>query len=827
MNELGPEADLDRILAKRPPDQSSLIGLLQDIQEAHGYVSNQAMIALGRTLGIPTSKIHGVATFYNQFRFEAPGKFHIQVCRGTACHVKGSAQILSAIENELNIVSGQRTRDGVFSLEVVACIGACGLAPVIAVNGKFHASVDPDRVRRLLRSYRKEADQVPVPESAPSDSIADAGQKARLDPERERIESMRYLLERIGAGADQAEVPTERLLRLRRQKVTLPTVYVGGGTCGLGAGADRVLYAAREHAKLRGIQVEVVELGCLGLCADEPIVEIQLPSRPKLTFAKVQEQEFPALFDAVLSGAVPTERLLGQSPVEGQLKWPDVARLDQHPFFVHQTRHVLERCGIIDPGSIDEAIAFGAYQALGRILKDRTPAEACELVEKSGLRGRGGGGFSTGTKWKLALSTPADQRIFICNADEGDPGAFMDRAVIEGDPHRVLEGLAIGAYAIGASKAYIYIRAEYPLAITRLEQAIAQAKAYGLLGENLLGSGFSLEVVIKKGAGAFVCGEETALINSIEGRRGSPRPRPPYPTERGVFGVPTVINNVETLANVAGIVLHGPDWFRSLGTAASKGTKVFALSGKIQRTGLVEVAMGTSLRRIVCDIGGGAEPGRALKAVQIGGPSGGCVPTEHLDIEIDYESLRTVGAMMGSGGLVVMDDRTCMVDVAKFFMGFIQRESCGKCIPCREGTKRMLEVLQSISRNYRNERDHQALDRFQGVTKLESLAQVIRDTSLCGLGNSAPNPVVSTLRWFRKEYEEHVYDRKCSAGVCKELLSYSIDPEACRGCGVCVKRCPADAILGTRGYPYAISPDRCVGCGACLEACRLDAVRTA
>jgi NADH:ubiquinone oxidoreductase subunit F (NADH-binding)/NAD-dependent dihydropyrimidine dehydrogenase PreA subunit len=453
-----------------------------------------------------------------------------------------------------------------------------------------------------------------------------------------------------------------------------------------------------------------------------------------------------------------------------------------------------------------------------------TPAEVCDLVELSGLRGRGGGGFPAGRKWRLAQATPGDQKYMICNADEGDPGAFMDRAVIEGDPHRVVEGLAIAAYGVGATKAYIYIRAEYPLAIRRLRDALSQARGCGLLGHNILDSGTDLDVHIKMGAGAFVCGEETALMNSIEGRRGMPRPRPPYPALSGLFGKPTAINNVETLANVPEIVRRGSGWFSSVGTPGSKGTKVFALSGKVERTGLIEVAMGTTIRRIVTGIAGGVPGGKALKAVQIGGPSGGCIPDAHLDIEIDYESLKNFGAIMGSGGLVVMDEDNCMVDLAKYFMDFIQRESCGKCIPCREGTRRMLEILTAITTGRRDEKTRQALERFRGVVYLEQLGDVIRKTSLCGLGQTAPNPVLSTLRWFRDEYEAHVFDRRCPAGSCSSLLVYSVDPEKCRGCTICAKKCPAGAILGASRSAHHIVAERCVGCGSCLEACPFGAI---
>ncbi len=588
----------------------------------------------------------------------------------------------------------------------------------------------------------------------------------------------------------------ERLALVRREKVTRPVVFVGAGTCGLGAGAARTIKAVKRYLADHHLEADVVEVGCIGLCSAEPLVDVQLAGKARVCFEHVTEDCVPGLFDAIVSGKLPSDGVLGQFRTAEGEAWPGVPFLDEHPFFAPQMRRVLVNCGVIDPNRIEEYIARGGYQAFASVIRTRTREEVCDLVERSGLRGRGGGGFPTGTKWRFALKAEAEQKYLVCNADEGDPGAFMDRAVIEGDPHRVLEGMAIAAYAIGASKAYVYIRAEYPLAIRRLVEAIDQAKTYGLLGERILESGINLDIVIKKGAGAFVCGEETALINSIEGRRGMPKPRPPFPAVRGLFGKPTVINNVETLANLPTIVQEGPEVFAAIGTEKSKGTKVFALSGHVVRTGLIEVAMGTTIRRIVFDIGGGITGGRSYKAAQMGGPSGGCIPTQHLDIEIDYESLKTVGAMMGSGGLVVMDDRTCMVDVAKFFMDFIQRESCGKCIPCREGTRRMLEILQSVTRARRNEAGHQALERFKSVMYLTRLAEVIKDTSLCGLGQSAPNPVLSTLRWFRDEYDAHVFERHCPAGACRELLLYRIEPELCKGCTLCAKKCPAEAIMG-------------------------------
>jgi len=614
---------------------------------------------------------------------------------------------------------------------------------------------------------------------------------------------------------------------LRRETLARPMIYVGAGTCGLAAGAAKTLEAAKKYLKDSKLEADILEVGCIGLCAVEPLLDVQLPGQARVSFLRATGDTVPALLDSVFRDKAPLkDQVLGQFE-DGGKRWPKVPLLSEHPFFGKQLRFVLKHVGIVDPNSIQEHIARGGYGAFLKVIHTMTPAQACDAVEASGLRGRGGGGFPTGKKWKIALASDADQKYIICNADEGDPGAFMDRSVIEGDPHRVLEGIAIGAYAIHASKAYVYIRAEYPLAIKNLKKAIADAKAYGLLGENIYGSGFDLDVIIKMGAGAFVCGEETALMNSIEGRRGMPRPRPPYPAVKGLFGKPTVINNVETFANVPEIMSQGPAAFAAIGTKGSKGTKVFALSGKVNRTGLVEIPMGTTLKEIVFDIGGGIENGLAFKAVQIGGPSGGCIPLSHIDIQVDYESLKTVGAMMGSGGLVVMDEKTCMVDVAKFFMDFIKRESCGKCIPCREGTLRMLEILKAITRHRRNEKDADALARFSGIMNLENLSQVIRETSLCGLGQTAPNPVLSTLRWFRDEYEAHIFERKCPAGACTEMLEFSIDSDKCKGCTLCVKGCPTQAIVGKPKVPHYIIAEKCISCGSCRTVCKFKAVSAA
>jgi len=556
---------------------------------------------------------------------------------------------------------------------------------------------------------------------------------------------------------------------LRRETVSRPVIYVGAGTCGLGAGADRTLEQIRAYCVSRMLDVEVIEVGCLGLCSEEPMVDIQLPGKARVSFANVTADKVDGLLGQALAGTISKDMLLGQFRSSSLPAYEAVPFLDQHPFLALQKRWVLANSGLVDFNSIDEYIARGGYSALFKLLHSKTSQEVVDHLIASGLRGRGGGGFPTGKKWQMALNTPSDQKYMICNADEGDPGAFMDRAVCESDPHRLLEGMITGCYAIGASKAYIYIRAEYPLAIQNLKTAIAKAKAYGLLGENILGSGFSLDIVIKMGAGAFVCGEETALMHSIEGKRGMPRPRPPYPIQSGLFGKPTVINNVETFANVPTIMQNGPAAFANLGTVGSKGTKVFAMSGMVRRTGLVEVPMGTPIRSVVFGVGGGIPNGKKCKAVQIGGPSGGCIPEASLELTCDYEELKNFGAIMGSGGLVVLDENTCMVDLAKYFMEFIQSESCGKCIPCREGTRRMLDILKSITQNRKNEQGLDPLLRMKGVMLLQELGESIRRSSLCGLGQTAPNPVLSTLKWFRDEYEAHIFERRCPSGTCREL----------------------------------------------------------
>ncbi|MBN1319981.1 MAG: NADH-quinone oxidoreductase subunit NuoF [Thermoleophilia bacterium] len=612
------------------------------------------------------------------------------------------------------------------------------------------------------------------------------------------------------------DMRADRLARVRRGGEGT-VLFVGAGTCGRANGALHIIDKIRKYLEAQALPVDVVEVGCVGYCQREVFVDLRDGDGVRLSYCDLNPDNVEELLGALFERKDLRNRFLyaryGDAP-----GFEDVPLIADTPFFAGQTRVVLYNCGLIDPASLDSALAAGGFAAAAQALTTMTREEVCQLVTDSGLRGRGGAGFPTGQKWKIALSTPAAQKYLICNADEGDPGAFMDRAILEGDPFRVVEGMLIAAYAIGATKGYVYCRAEYPLAIQRLRDALAQCHAAGLLGTNILGSLTDFDITIKQGAGAFVCGEETAILASIEGGRGMPRPRPPYPAVAGLHGMPTVLNNVETLANVPGIVHNGPAWFQDLGLGDAAGTKVFALSGRVQNTGLVEVPVGVSLREIVYGIGGGAPEGHQVKAVQIGGPSGGCIPEQYLDVPTDYGKLQELGAMMGSGGMVVMDERSCMVDVAKYFMEFIRNESCGKCTPCREGTTRMHEILTALTERPVGD-EIRRLERFRGLLHLEELAQTIKDTSLCGLGQSAANPVLSTLRFFRDEYEAHIMEDRCPAGVCQGLRTYEVDNATCIGCGVCKKQCPSGAIVGERKNAHYIIVDKCIGCGACVDAC--------
>ena len=558
-------------------------------------------------------------------------------------------------------------------------------------------------------------------------------------------------------------------------------------------------------------EIKVVQTGCFGLCALGPVVIVY----PEGTFySRVTEEDVPEIVEEHLLKGRLVQRLV-YDDIGGGEKANGPVALNDTGFYKHQHRVALRNCGVINPENIDEYIATDGYMALGKVLTEMTPDDVIKVIGDSGLRGRGGAGFPTARKWQFAKNSVSDKKYVVCNADEGDPGAFMDRSVLEGDPHAVLEAMAIAGYAIGADEGFVYVRAEYPIAVKRLTIAIAQAREYGLLGKNIFGTGFNFDVHIRLGSGAFVCGEETALLTSIEGNRGEPRPRPPFPAVKGLFGQPTIINNVETLANVAQIINNGAEWFASMGTEKSKGTKVFALGGKINHTGLVEIPMGTPLRTIIEDIGGGVPHGKKFKAAQTGGPSGGCIPASLIDTPVDYESLIAIGSMMGSGGLIVMDEDNCMVDIAKFFLEFTVDESCGKCTPCRIGTRRMLDILDKITAGKGEDGD---------IEKLEELAKTIKATALCGLGQTAPNPVLSTLQYFRDEYEAHIKEKRCPAGHCKKLSRFIIDPEKCKGCSACARKCPVGAIEGVVRSPYKVDQAKCIKCGTCIEACKFGAI---
>jgi len=590
----------------------------------------------------------------------------------------------------------------------------------------------------------------------------------------------------------------------------IKAIAVGMNSCGIAAGARETYEAIKAEIEKRGLDVKLKIVGCVGMCYREPLVDI-ITENEIITYGHVNPKKIPRIIEEHVINGKPIEEWIVKKDwwENGERKTWDI-----DGYFAKQKKIVLENSGYIDPESIDEYIQVGGYDALKKALKMK-PGEIIDIIMKSGLRGRGGAGFPTGMKWKFTREAPGDEKYIVCNADEGDPGAFMDRNVLEGDPHRVIEGMIIGAYAIGATKGFIYVRAEYPLAIKRLRIALKQARERGFLGENILGSGFSFDIFIKEGAGAFVCGEETALMASIEGRRGMPRPRPPYPAQKGLWGKPTNINNVETWANVPWIIKHGWEAYASLGTEKSKGTKVFALSGKIKHGGNVEVPMGITLREILYDIGGGTKTGKKIKAVQLGGPSGGCIPDYLFDTPVDYESVTATGAIMGSGGMVVMDEDTCMVDVAKFFLDFTVKESCGKCTFCRLGTKRMWELLDKITRGE---------GTLEDIEKLEKLALLVKTGSLCGLGQTAPNPVLTTLKYFKDEYLAHIEGR-CPAKVCKPLIKYVIIADKCTGCTACAIMCPVKAISGERGKPHVINQEACIKCGTCYDVCRFNAIK--
>jgi NADH:ubiquinone oxidoreductase subunit F (NADH-binding)/Pyruvate/2-oxoacid:ferredoxin oxidoreductase delta subunit len=635
-----------------------------------------------------------------------------------------------------------------------------------------------------------------------------------------------FLIERVLTFESDTLLPeTEKVLQqVRREKTDKPLIFVSSGTSSIIAGSEKTCLAVETYIKDNQKSASLVHVGCTGPATFEPLVCIHIPGKNKLFFRNITEEKVEPLLNGVFHNDINEDDLAGQTGTKGFELWPGIPFMDELPFFKHQKRVVLSNCGCYDPESIEEYIARGGYRAYIKAIRHYTFEEVCDIIEKSGLRGRSGGGYLTGLKWKHALNTTSNARYLICNAKESDPGAFTDRTILESDPHRLIEGIAIAAYAIGASNAIIFMRSGSEHAKNRLQKAIDKSREYGLFGHNIFSSGYNLEVVIRIEPGAFVCGEETALINTLEGKRGMPQLKPPYPTTAGLFGKPTVINNVETLMNVPVIMQNGPEWFRTLGTLNSPGTKVFALAGKGRLSGVVEIEMGTTIRTILENIADGIKDGKELKAIQLGGATGSFITSENLDIAIDYDELKEKGIGMGAGGFVIIDESTCMVDLVRYYMEFIRNESCGKCIPCREGTGRMLEILESVIRKPLNEESGTTLERFKGVMQLETIASVMKDTSLCGLGQTAPNPFISALKNFRDEFEEHIFDRKCRANICRGLRTFSIDVDKCTGCTACAAKCPVNAIYGTRLQPFFIVEEKCIGCGICFDICKFSAI---
>jgi NADH-quinone oxidoreductase subunit F len=760
-------------------ERSRLTAILHKLQEQYNYLPEQALRDISEIMEIPLVDIYGVATFYTSFSLEPKGEHIVTVCMGTACHVRNSAGLLEEICRFLNVEPGGTTEDMMFTVETVNCLGACAMGPIMVVDGTYHGEMSASKVPRVLKKYM----------------------------------SLRELEEPIAEKlSSPAELGSFRSAAFEKRYGNAVSISLCTGPGCLARGSREVGAAFERELQAAGMGDKVIErlTGCHGFCEMGPVVLV----RPAdIFYTNVKASDVPEIVrETVMDGKV-VERLLYDDPGSGK----KIEKEADVPYYSKQLRQVLGPNRTINPYEIDDYIALGGYSALSKALFEMQPQQVIDEVETAGLRGRGGGGYPAANKWKAARKARSIDGVkyVLCNADEGDPGAFMDRCMLEGNPHSVLEGMLIGAYAIGATNGFVYVRNEYPLAVESVTEAIRQAEELGLIGDNILGSGFSFHVGVSRGGGAFVCGESTALMASIEGRIGEPREKYIHTAVRGLYLRPTNLNNVETWANVPLIIREGAAQYSSTGTEGSKGTKIFSLVGKIKNTGLVEVPMGISLREIIFDIGGGVPDGKAFKAVQTGGPSGGCIPESLIDIPIDFDELYDAGSMMGSGGMIVMDQDTCMVDIAHYFLGFLGDESCGKCTPCREGIKHMYNIIEDVTMGEGS---------VEQLELLEELAEVVKDTSLCGLGQTAANPVLSTIRYFREEYMEHIEQKRCRAGVCKALVQYQIDPEACTGCLRCLKECPVEAISGEKKQPHVIDIEKCEKCGICYEVCTEKAV---
>ncbi len=783
--DLGPVQD---ILENEGRGPESLIPILQAIQSQYRYLPGEALQQICQASQLTPAQVAGVATFYGQFRLSPVGEHIIRVCEGTACHVSGSVEVANELRRCLGMADGSDTDpSGCFTIERVACVGSCSLAPVATIDDRIYGKLSALAAGRVLREF--------IQGESNEKKNSNGRRPAGIPLEAGRVGT--------------AQHPVQ--------------IRIGLGSCGIASGAEEVVAAFEDVIASLGGGVTVKRVGCSGLCHSEPLVEV-IENGHRVLYGQIQPGDARKLVRRHVKPRGLSRKIRegiqdARARILNDSAWLPIEEreIDPTPYVKKQVRVVLENCGEIDPLSLEDYSRREGMRALEVCLKRLSPEEVIEKVRASGLRGRGGAGFPAAVKWDMARRAPGPTKYLICNGDEGDPGAFMDRAVLEADPFRVIEGIVIAAYAIGATQGFVYVRREYPIAVRHVRAAIRRAEEKGLLGDNIFGSPFSFKLLVREGAGAFVCGEETALIQSIEGQRGMPRPRPPYPAQSGLWGKPTLINNVETLACVPWIIRKGPEAFATLGTEKSKGTKVFSLVGKVNRGGLIEVPMGITIREIVEEIGGGIRGGRKFKAVLAGGPSGGCIPERLADTRIDYEELASTGSIMGSGGLVVLDDRDCAVEIARYFLHFTQNESCGKCTFCRVGTKRMLEILERICEGKGREGDLQSL---------EDLSNHVQKASLCGLGQTAPNPVLTTLRYFREEYEAHIRDRRCPAAQCKALIHYRV-LESCTGCTLCAQVCPARAIE-TRPYEqHEVMDDRCTRCGMCVTACPEDAIEVA
>lgn len=790
------EVDLwvvDRLIDESRDRAGALITLLEVFQKQFHHLPPLALERASERLGVSLDHIYGVATFYNAFSLTPRGEHTIKVCLGTACHVAGGRRVLEEIERLLAIPAGGTTPDGRYSIEVVHCLGACAVAPVVVTDEVLHGRLDATKARAAIAGLRKRAES---PDAELSDTPTVIS------------EIVEEVDQRIATPADLDKRREEILAE--RQSMSKSLSLCGGPGCRPRGGVD-VAQAFRQAVADQGLgrEIEFRFTGCHGFCEQGPVV---VAEPGNVFYCGVRPEDAPEVVAAMARGEV-VERLLYLDPVSGER----VVRADEVAFYARQKRLLLAINESIDPTSIEDAVANGGYQGLRRALTTMTPEEVIEEVRASGLRGRGGAGFPTAQKWQFCRTAPGEQKVVICNADEGDPGAFMDRCILEGDPHSVIEGMAIGGYAIGASLGVVYVRDEYPLAVEHLSLAIDQARAHGLLGDHLFGTEFSFDLELVRGAGAFVCGEETSLIASIEGERGLPRAKPPFPANSGLWLMPTNINNVKTWKFAKIILSQGPEVVSGLGADKCRGTMVFSLVGKVRNPGLVEIPLGTTIRELVYGIGGGPVD-KPIKAVQIGGPSGGCIPHELFDTPLTYEDLARVGGILGSGGVIVLDEDACMVDVAHYFVHFTRDESCGKCVPCQMGTQQLAHILDRIVAGE---------GRSEDLDLLQRICATMQDGALCGLGKTAPNPVLTTLKYFRHEYLAHIELKHCPAGVCRDLFEYWIDPEACVGCSLCRKSCGSDAIEGTHKGVHVIDAAACVRCGACFDVCppKIRAVR--